>query len=93
MKLYLYDTRARQKREFIPLEEGKVGMYHCGPTVYQRPHIGNYRAFLFADLLRRVFEVLGYEVKQIMNLTTGRYNFLIHFLPLYKNRFRAIRQQ
>ena len=44
-------------------------MYHCGPTVYQRPHIGNYRAFLFADLLRRVFEVLGYEVKQIMNLT------------------------
>lgn len=69
MKLHLYDTRARQKREFVPLEEGKVGMYHCGPTVYQRPHIGNYRAFLFADLLRRVFEVLGYEVKQIMNLT------------------------
>jgi cysteinyl-tRNA synthetase len=69
VELHLYDTRARQKRKFLPLEEGKVGMYHCGPTVYQRPHIGNYRAFLFADLLRRVFEVLGYEVKQIMNLT------------------------
>jgi cysteinyl-tRNA synthetase len=69
VKLHLYDTRARQKREFVSLEEGKVGMYHCGPTVYQRPHIGNHRAFLFADLLRRVFEVMGYEVKQIMNLT------------------------
>lgn len=69
VKLHLYDTRSRQKQAFVPLEEGKVGMYHCGPTVYQRPHIGNYRAFLFADLLRRVFEVLGYEVKQIMNLT------------------------
>lgn len=44
-------------------------MYHCGPTVYQRPHIGNYRAFLFADLLRRLFEARGYEVQQIMNLT------------------------
>ncbi|MBC8370375.1 MAG: cysteine--tRNA ligase [Planctomycetes bacterium] len=69
MKLFLYDTRTRSKREFVPISEGKVGMYHCGPTVYQRPHIGNYRAFLFADLLRRVFEVLGYEVHQIMNLT------------------------
>jgi len=44
-------------------------MYHCGPTVYQRPHIGNYRAFLFADLLRRVFEARGLEVQQVMNLT------------------------
>jgi len=44
-------------------------MYHCGPTVYQRPHIGNYRAFLFADLLRRVLELAGYQVLQVMNLT------------------------
>lgn len=44
-------------------------MYHCGPTVYQRPHIGNYRAFLFADLLRRVFELADLDVTQIMNLT------------------------
>ncbi|MDP6963591.1 MAG: cysteine--tRNA ligase, partial [Planctomycetota bacterium] len=69
MKIKLYDTRSRSKREFVPINEGKVGMYHCGPTVYKRPHIGNYRAFLFADLLRRVFEMLGYEVNQVMNLT------------------------
>ena len=55
--------------EFQPLESGIVRMYHCGPTVYQRPHIGNYRAFLFADLLRRFFEWQGLEVLQVMNLT------------------------
>lgn len=44
-------------------------MYHCGPTVYRRPHVGNYRAFLFADLLRRVLERRGYVVNQVMNLT------------------------
>lgn len=69
MDLYLYDTRSREKRKFQPMQAGKVQMYHCGPTVYQRPHIGNYRAFLFADILRRFFEWNGYEVKQIMNLT------------------------
>ncbi len=55
--------------EFQPLEPGIVRMYHCGPTVYQRPHIGNYRAFLFADLLRRFFEWQKLEVVQVMNLT------------------------
>ncbi|MHC4823121.1 MAG: cysteine--tRNA ligase [Planctomycetota bacterium] len=69
MDLRLYNTYTRDKQLFEPIEEGKVRMYHCGPTVYQRPHIGNYRAFLFADLLRRVFEVAGYEVQQVMNLT------------------------
>lgn len=44
-------------------------MYHCGPTVYRRPHVGNYRAFLFADLLRRVLERRGYKIVQVMNLT------------------------
>jgi cysteinyl-tRNA synthetase len=69
VELQLYDTLTRAKRPFRPLEEGKVRMYHCGPTVYQRPHIGNYRAFLFADLLRRWFEANGLEVLQVMNLT------------------------
>ena len=44
-------------------------MYNCGPTVYKRPHVGNYRAFLMADLLRRTFELLDYRVTQIMNIT------------------------
>ncbi|MEK7227654.1 MAG: cysteine--tRNA ligase [Patescibacteria group bacterium] len=55
--------------EFKPIEPGKVGMYHCGPTVYDYIHIGNLRSFLLADLLRRAFEFLGFEVKQVMNIT------------------------
>jgi cysteinyl-tRNA synthetase len=69
VELRLYNTLTRQKELFTPIHEGEVRMYHCGPTVYQRPHIGNYRAFLFADLLRRVLELAGLEVKQVMNLT------------------------
>lgn len=55
--------------EFKPLEVGKVGMYHCGPTVYDYVHIGNLRSFLLADILRRTFEVEGYEINQVMNIT------------------------
>lgn len=55
--------------EFVPLEAGKVKMYHCGPTVYDYVHIGNLRSFLLADLLRRTFDYLGFEVKQVMNIT------------------------
>ena len=66
---HFWNTLTRQKEEFRPQEEGTVRMYHCGPTVYQRPHIGNYRAFLFADLLRRIFDARGYAVTQVMNLT------------------------
>ena len=69
MELRLYNTYTRDQQPFVPIHEGQVRMYHCGPTVYQRPHIGNYRAFLFADLLRRVFELAGYEVLQVMNIT------------------------
>lgn len=68
-QLRLYNTLTRRLQPFVPQEPGKVKMYHCGPTVYQRPHIGNYRAFLFADLLRRTFEASGLEVLQVMNLT------------------------
>jgi cysteinyl-tRNA synthetase len=67
--LRFYNTLTRQKEEFHPLQPGKVGMYTCGPTVYNYPHIGNYRAYTFEDLLRRYLKYRGYEVMQVMNLT------------------------
>lgn len=69
MALEFYNTLTRRKEEFKPLEEGKVRMYTCGPTVYNYPHIGNYRAYIFEDQLKRYLEYRGYEVKQVMNLT------------------------
>lgn len=69
MKILLFNSLTRQKQAFEPLQPGKVQMYHCGPTVYSSPHIGNFRAFLLADLLRRVFEDQGLSVLQVMNIT------------------------
>jgi len=68
-KIILFDTYTRKKREFIPLVRGRVSMYTCGPTVYDYPHIGNLRAYVFADILRRVLEYNGFTVKQVMNIT------------------------
>jgi len=65
----LYNTLTRQKEEFIPLEEGKVKMYSCGPTVYNFFHIGNARPFIMFDVLRRYLEYLGYDVKFVQNFT------------------------
>jgi cysteinyl-tRNA synthetase len=65
----LYDTLTRRKDEFVPLVPGRVGIYTCGPTVYMYAHIGNFRAYIFADTLRRVFEYLGYQVEHVMNIT------------------------
>jgi cysteinyl-tRNA synthetase len=67
--LRLYNTLSRQIEEFQPLEPGRVSMYTCGPTVYNYAHIGNFRTFLFEDLLRRWLEASGYDVFQVMNLT------------------------
>ena len=67
--VYLYDTLSKEKREFSPIKNDEVSMYHCGPTVYDYLHIGNLRSFLLADFLRRVFEFNGYSVKQVMNIT------------------------
>lgn len=67
--LYLYDTYTKSLREFKPLEGNVVKMYNCGPTVYDHPHIGNFRAFIFADLLRRYLEYKGFNVLQVMNIT------------------------
>ncbi|MDO8686643.1 MAG: cysteine--tRNA ligase [Candidatus Berkelbacteria bacterium] len=65
----LFDTFSREIKDFKPIEEGKVGIYSCGPTVYDYPHIGNLRAYIFSDVLRRVFEFNNYDVKQVMNIT------------------------
>jgi len=65
----VYNALSRTKEPFQSLEPGVVRMYNCGPTVYKRQHIGNFRSFVFADLLRRWLEYLGYEVRQVMNIT------------------------
>lgn len=69
MSLRLYNTLGRRVEPFEPLEPGRVRMYTCGPTVYDRAHIGNFRTFVWEDLLRRWLKVSGYEVEQVMNLT------------------------
>lgn len=65
----LYNTKSKQKEEFVPIHTGIVCMYHCGPTVYHYAHVGNLRAYVFADLLRRTFEYQNYQVKQVINIT------------------------
>lgn len=65
----IYNTMTRKKEEFIPLEEGKVKMYVCGPTVYNFIHLGNARPFTVFDTLRRYFEYRGYEVTYVQNFT------------------------
>lgn len=67
--LRFYNTLTRQIEAFVPQREGRVRMYNCGPTVYSSPHIGNFRSFLLADLLRRYLDWRGYQVSQVMNLT------------------------
>jgi cysteinyl-tRNA synthetase len=69
MALRVYNTLSRQVEPFEPLQPGRVSLYTCGPTVYNYAHIGNFRTFLFEDLLRRWLEASGYDVFQIMNLT------------------------
>lgn len=69
MDIYLHNTYSGKDELFTPIKPGVVSMYNCGPTVYNYAHIGNMRSFVFADLLRRMFEWNGYTVKQIMNIT------------------------
>jgi cysteinyl-tRNA synthetase len=64
-----FNTLTRRKEKFTPIEPDKVRMYTCGPTVYDYAHIGNYRAFLFEDLLKRWLEYRGFKVTHVMNLT------------------------
>lgn len=67
--LWLYDTESRSKKEFLPMQGNEVTLYTCGPTVYNFAHIGNFRTYVFEDLLRRTLRFLGMQVKQVMNLT------------------------
>lgn len=69
MALQFKNTFTRTKEEFQPIESGKVRMYTCGPTVYNFAHIGNFRTYIFEDLLRRYLKYKGYDVFQVMNLT------------------------
>ncbi|MDQ5957793.1 MAG: cysteinyl-tRNA synthetase, partial [Patescibacteria group bacterium] len=67
--LFLYNTLTRTKEKFTPLDPLQVGLYSCGPTVYNYAHIGNMRSYLLSDITRRTLEQNGYQVKQIINIT------------------------
>ena len=69
MQLRVYNTLTRKKEELVPIKPGQVGIYSCGPTVYKYAHIGNLRAYVFMDELRRVLEYDGMKVKSVMNIT------------------------
>ena len=71
MALKFFNTLSRSVQEFVPLqpEEKKVRMYCCGPTVHDHAHIGNFRTFIFTDLVRRYLEFKGYSVEHVMNIT------------------------
>lgn len=69
MELSFYNTLTRKKEKFQPLDEKQVRMYSCGPTVYNYAHIGNFRAYILMDTLRRVLKYNGYELKHVMNIT------------------------
>ncbi len=67
--LTLYNTMIKKKEEFKPREKGKVTIFTCGPSIYQRPHLGNYRTFLYEDILVRYLEYLSYDVERVLNFT------------------------
>jgi len=69
MDIQFYNTLTHQRQSFAPIAPPAVTMYNCGPTVYDYAHIGNFRAFIFADVLRRFLELAGFTVHQVMNLT------------------------
>jgi len=67
--IFLTNTLTRKKEKFVPIKKGQVGIYICGPTVYRDIHIGNFRTYIMADILRRVLTYNGYKVKHIKNIT------------------------
>jgi cysteinyl-tRNA synthetase len=69
MALKLFNTLGKKKQGFIPLKRGQVGLYSCGPTVYNYAHIGNLRAYIFADILKRTLKYNKYKVKHVINIT------------------------
>jgi cysteinyl-tRNA synthetase len=69
MELRLFNTLSGRKESFSPIKKEEVRMYNCGPTVYNYAHIGNLRAYVFVDLLKRTLLFSGYQVRQVMNIT------------------------
>ena len=69
MPITLYNSLSRKKEEFVPINEGRVGLYVCGPTVYGPPHVGHARSYVDFDVIRRYFEYSGYKVKYVQNIT------------------------
>ncbi len=69
MEIRFYNTLGREIQKFVPLRDDEVGMYTCGPTVYDYAHIGNMRTYVFEDILRRTLEYAGYNVRHVMNIT------------------------
>jgi len=69
MAIKLYNTLSKEIEEIKTIKEKEVSMYHCGPTVYDYQHIGNMKAYVFADTVRRTFEHEGYKVNQVINIT------------------------
>ena len=69
MSLKLYNSLSSKKEIFKPISEKKVKTYSCGPTVYNDPHIGNFRTFVFYDLLNRVLQLNGYKTETAVNIT------------------------
>jgi cysteinyl-tRNA synthetase len=65
----LCNSMSRKLEGFKPIEDEKVHMYTCGPSIYQLPHLGNYRTFLFEDVLQRYLEYLGFKVERVLNIT------------------------
>lgn len=68
-EIFLYNTLSKKKEKFIPINENEIGLYTCGPTVYNYAHIGNLRTYIFEDILKRVLVYNGYRVKHVMNIT------------------------
>jgi len=68
-KILLYNTLTREKDLFVPITPGEVGLYTCGPTVYNFQHIGNFKTFIFEDTLVRMLRYNGYDVDHVMNIT------------------------
>ncbi|MEW6408297.1 MAG: cysteine--tRNA ligase [Patescibacteria group bacterium] len=91
MSLILYNTLTKRKESFKPINKKHVGIYTCGPTVYDYAHIGNLSAYIFADLLRRYLEYKGYKVKHIKNITDVGH--LSEDEGLDKVEYRAIKEK
>src|SRR6202022_1567189 len=83
MEIRLHNTLSNETEPFVPQKPGEVTMYTCGPTVYDYAHIGNYRTFVFQDILRRFLKLRGYRLTHVMNLPAVAYRIIAN--PATKN--------